>query len=126
MYSLGIRDRLAVSHSLKGAVFGPAQSLHQNTYLVEAEFSTPRLDTHNVVLEMGSASQTVTDVLSQLNDRCLDEMEQFARQNTTTEFLAQWVFEEIRKRLPHGFRGALKITLHETDRLSAGYAALIE
>ena len=41
MYSLTIRDHVMIAHSLRGAVFGPAQGLHGATFVVDVTFSRP-------------------------------------------------------------------------------------
>ena len=44
MFSITVRDHMMVAHSLRGAVFGPAQRLHGATYVVEATFRREELD----------------------------------------------------------------------------------
>ena len=41
MYSICVRDHFMIAHSLDGDVFGPAQSLHGATYVVDVELRRP-------------------------------------------------------------------------------------
>lgn len=121
MYRLGVREHVMIAHSFKGAVFGPAQRLHGATYIVSVEFSRPELDEDGLVVDIGLASEALKATLSPLAYQNLDELPEFAGQNTTTEFLARHVFDQLRARIASGKLGptgagltAMKVTLHES------------
>ena len=44
MFFVTVRDHIMIAHSLKGAVFGPAQRMHGATYVVDAEFRSESID----------------------------------------------------------------------------------
>ena len=88
MFSLTVRDHFMIAHSFRGAVFGPAQALHGATYVVDLEVRRPALDPDGLVVDIGLATQVLREELARLNYRNLDELPEFAGQNTTTEFLA--------------------------------------
>ena len=67
-----------IAHSLKGAVFGPAQNMHGATFVIEAEFFRDGLDLDGIVADIGAASTLLSDVLSGLNFQNLDEHPAFA------------------------------------------------
>ena len=60
MYTLTVRDYLKCAHSLRGEVFGLAQLLHVITYEVDAEFTTPALDEHGIVVDFAAAQRGLT------------------------------------------------------------------
>ncbi|MFP4082946.1 MAG: 6-pyruvoyl trahydropterin synthase family protein [Candidatus Aminicenantes bacterium] len=126
MYSLTVRDHMFIAHSLKGEIFGPAQNLHGTTYIIEAEFKRTHLDEHNMVLDMGLASRILKEVVSGLNYRNLDEMEEFKSDITTTEYLAERIHLQIKKKVVSFFKGLLKVTLHESPEAWASYEAEIK
>lgn len=128
MYSVQVRDHIMVAHSLKGEVFGPAQHLHGATYIVDVEFRSKELDTDGIVVDFGRASQVVHDVLSDLNYRNLDAEPRFDGRNTTTEFLARFVFDRIVEAIERGALGAgarslesVRVTMRESHIASAAY-----
>jgi len=128
MYSLSVRDHMMIAHSLRGAVFGPAQRLHGATYVVDLELRRPELDGDGLVIDIGLASQVLAAVLADLNYRNLDELPALAGQNTTTEFLARHVFERVAERIRSGEMGpgatglkAVRVTLHESHVASASF-----
>ncbi len=128
MYTVCVRDHLMVAHSFRGQVFGPAQRLHGATYIVDLEFRRLELDADGLVVDIGLASTALAEVLSDLNYRNLDELDDFVGHNTTTEFLAREVFDRMSQRIAEGHLGesaraltALRVTLHESHVAWASY-----
>jgi 6-pyruvoyl-tetrahydropterin synthase len=132
MYSVTVRDHVMIAHSFKGDVFGPAQRLHGATYVVDVEMCRPDLDADGIVVDIGRAGETLKRILAVINFRNLDEVAAFAGRNTTTEFLARFVFDEMVQAMDRGDLGPgaqaverMKVTLHESHVASAAYEARI-
>lgn len=105
MFSLTVRDHIMVAHSFTGEVFGPAQKLHGATFVVDATFSRAELDADNIVVDIGLATAELGAVLGDLNYRNLDEVEEFAGINTSTEFLAKVIADRLADRVHNGSLG---------------------
>jgi 6-pyruvoyl-tetrahydropterin synthase len=117
-----------LAHSFRGELFGPAQRLHGATYVVDVEFRRPGLGPEGVVVDIGRASSALSEVLGELTFRNLDDEPAFAGKNTTTEFLANVVFERMKARLKLGELGpgseaivSMRVTLHESHVAWAAY-----
>jgi len=128
MFSVTVRDHVMIAHSFKGEVFGPAQRLHGATYVVDVEFKRQALDADGIVVDIGRAGDTLHRILADLNFRNLDDVPEFAGRNTTTEFLAQVVFNRLvaasrRGDLGPGAREVeqIRVTLHESHVASASF-----
>lgn len=128
MFSVGIRDHVMIAHSFQGELFGPARRLHGATYVVDVELRRPDLDPSGVVVDIARAQAALRAVLSMLNFRNLDELPEFAGQNTTTEFVARFIFERITESAAAGRLGpgsteltSIKVTLHESHVAWASY-----
>ncbi len=128
MFSLTVRDHVMVAHSFRGEVFGPAQRLHGATFVVDATFRRADLDGDGLVVDIGLAAQALAAVLGDLAYRNLDEEQDFAGVNTTTELLARVVAERLAARvragtLGDGARGlaSIAVTLHESHVAWASY-----
>ena len=105
VFSVTIRDHMMVAHSLRGAVFGPAQRLHGATYVVDATFRAEDLDADSIVVDIGRATEELQAVVSALSYRNLDEEPEFAGINTTTEVLARVVADRLAARVQAGAFG---------------------
>ncbi len=125
MFTVKIRDHIMIAHSLPHPFFGPAQHMHGATYVVDAEFKSEKLDAHNVVIDIGLASDILKKALAPLAYKNLDEVEFFKNKLTTTEFLAQHIHSAISEKVKATFNGSLKITLGESHIAWASYEAPI-
>jgi 6-pyruvoyl-tetrahydropterin synthase len=128
VFSVTVRDHMMVAHSLRGAVFGPAQRLHGATFVVDATFRRARLDEVGIVVDIGRASEELRSILGALSYRNLDDDPELAGVNTTTEMLAQLVGDRLAERVRAGALGegardlaAIAVTLHESHVAWAGY-----
>jgi 6-pyruvoyltetrahydropterin/6-carboxytetrahydropterin synthase len=128
MYTVCVRDHVMIAHSFRGELFGPAQRLHGATYVIDVEFRRATLDATGVVVDIGRAADALHAIVSELAYRNLDEVPSFAGQNTTTEFLAQVVFDRMAGRIGKGELGpgssglsTMKVTLHESHVAWASY-----
>jgi 6-pyruvoyl-tetrahydropterin synthase len=122
MYAVEVRDRMMIAHSFKGELFGPAQKLHGATFVVDVAFFRETLTQEGVVVDIGRAHEALAAVLRPLQYRNLDELPQFAGQNTTTEFLTRHVFDAMAQAARSGGLGPgseevdrIRVTLHESD-----------
>ena len=128
MYSITVREHIMIAHSLRGEVFGPAQKLHGATYVVDVEFRRSALDADGIVVDIGRATTALKDVLGALSYRNLDDEPELKGQNTTTEFLARWIFDRLVSAILRGDLGAggrdiesMRVTLHESHVASASF-----
>src|SRR6478735_2743280 len=99
---------MMIAHSLRGEVFGPAQRLHGVTYVVDVTFRRASLDADGIVVDIGRAADVLRAVVAELSYRNLDDEEDLAGINTTTEVLARLV-------------DGLVVTLHESHVAWASY-----
>ena len=128
MFSVGIREHVMIAHSFRGELFGPAQRLHGATYVVDVELRRASLDGSNVVVDIARASEVLRAVLGKLAFANLDEVPEFEGVNTTTEFLARFIFERMAESAGAGALGpggaslaSMKVTLHESHVAWASY-----
>jgi 6-pyruvoyl-tetrahydropterin synthase len=128
MYAVEVRDHIMVAHSLKGAVFGPAQDLHGATFVVDVAFFRETLDGDNIVVDIGRATETLKSILDPLNYRNLDEHPEFEGKLTTTEFLARHIFDAMARAIGEGRLGPnaaglsrMRVTLNESHTARGWY-----
>ena len=128
MFSVTVRDHMMIAHSFRGEVFGPAQRLHGATYVVDATFRRPALDSDNLVVDIGRATEELGAVVGALSYRNLDDEPAFAGLNTSTEALARVVADRLADRVLAGAFGeaakeltGITVTLHESHVAWASY-----
>ncbi len=130
MFAVEVRDHVMIAHAFRGAVFGPAQRLHGATFVVDVAFMADALDANGLVVDIGKATDAVKAVLARLNYRNLDQLADFKNANTTIEFMARYLFEQIAGVARSGSLGrngrelnAMRITIAESHIARAWYEA---
>ncbi|MEQ1650233.1 MAG: 6-carboxytetrahydropterin synthase [Hyphomicrobiaceae bacterium] len=128
MFSVEVRDRIMIGHSLPDPFFGPAQGMHGATFVVDVAFFRNELTKQNVVVDIGAALDVLGETLKPLKYKNLDVVPEFKGKLTTTEFLCKYIFDAISAAAKKGALGAdgkgltkIRVTLHETDLARASY-----
>jgi 6-pyruvoyl-tetrahydropterin synthase len=132
VFAVEVRDHVMVAHSFRGAIFGPARSLHGATFIVDAAVYADKLDANGIVIDIGRAQAVLKDILADVNFRNLDESPEFEGVNTTTEFLAHHVFEKLAVKARDGALGRdgkelarVRVTISESHVARAWYEAAL-
>ena len=126
MYSVKIRDHIMIAHSLHHEGFGVASHLHGATYIIDVTFSSSELNDMNVVIDIGGAAHILKRIVSALNFKNLDDLEEMKGKITTTEFLAHFIHQKVSLDPSLKFKGDLKVDLGESHIAWASYAAHID
>ena len=128
MYSVQVRDRIMIAHSLPDPFFGPAQNMHGATFVVDVAFLREELTAQNVVVDIGAALEVLGKTLRPLAYQNLDALPQFKGILTTTEFLCKYVFDRMAEAAASGALGPdgrtlarIRVKLSETDLARASY-----
>jgi 6-pyruvoyl-tetrahydropterin synthase len=128
MFSVEVRDRIMIGHSLPDPFFGPAQGMHGATFVVDVAFFRHELTKQNVVVDIGAALDVLGETLKPLKYKNLDVVPEFKGKLTTTEFLCKYIFDSISSAAKKGALGAdgkdltkIRVTLHETDLARASF-----
>lgn len=128
MYSVEVRDRIMIAHSLPDPFFGPAQGKHGASFVVDVAFFRETLTARNVVVDIGAALDALSQVLRRLAYQDLDTLPEFEGRLTTTEFLCKYVFDRMAEAARAGALGAeadglarIRVTLHEHDLARASF-----
>ena len=132
MYSVEVRDRIMIAHSLPEPFFGPAQNMHGATFVVDVAFFRETLTKRNVVVDIGAALDVLGRTLKPLAYQNLDALPQFKGILTTTEFLCRYVFDSIVTAARDGALGEdgkslsrIRVTLSETDLARATFEGAV-
>jgi len=132
MFAVEVRDHIMIAHSFKGDLFGPAQKLHGATFVIDVAFFRETLTADGVVIDIGRAHDALKATLAPLNYQNLDEVPQFAGENTTTEFLCKHVFDAMAQAAREGLLGPggegvakIRVAIEESHVARAWYEAAL-
>lgn len=131
MFAVEVRDHIMVSHSLPSPTFGPAQGMHGATFVVDAAFFADELDREGIVVDIGLATEALSETLAPLRYANLDESPEFAGRFSTTEVLSKHIFDGLaaavrQERLKdNGRLIKIRVTLHESHVARAWYEGVL-
>ena len=132
MFAVEVRAHVMIAHSFRGELFGPAQRLHGATFVIDVAFFRSALTKDGVVVDIGRAHDALNETLAPLAYRNLDDVPEFAGQQTTTEFLAHHIFTKMAAaaregRLGPGGEGVekIRVTLHESHVARGWYEGAV-
>ena len=120
MFAVEVRDHIMIAHSFPAEVFGPAQGVHGATFTVDLAFYSETIDLYGMVVDIGLALEALSDVLTPLKYKNLDDVPEFKGKFTTTEFLCQHIFDAMAGRVRQGDLNdegrvkKLRVKLHES------------
>jgi 6-pyruvoyltetrahydropterin/6-carboxytetrahydropterin synthase len=126
MFHLTVRDHVMIAHSLRHPSFGPAQNLHGATYVVELTLWRETLSPESIVIDIGEAADVLSQALSDLNYRNLDEHPDLIGTLTTTEAVARLITERVASSLENRGLSKLDVTLREHPDAWAGYTKTLD
>lgn len=125
MHSIFKDFSFAAAHAIRGHTRG-CQNLHGHNYRVRVHLRARRLDDLGMVLDFADLKSIMEEILGPFDHRVINEVPPFDQRNTTAELLAEYVFDEVGKRLPEnaGRRRRIEVTrveVWENDTACAAY-----
>jgi 6-pyruvoyl-tetrahydropterin synthase len=132
VFAVEVRDHIMIAHSFRGRVRPGAEAARRDLRDRRGVRGGQTLDDNGIVVDIARAHEVLKSVLQPLNYRNLDEVPEFKGQNTTTEFLTQYVFDKLAEAARAGELGrdgrelgAIRVTISESHVARAWYEAAL-
>ncbi|HVF61277.1 MAG TPA: 6-carboxytetrahydropterin synthase QueD [Thermoanaerobaculia bacterium] len=90
--------QFAAAHAIRGHTRG-CENLHGHNYRVRVHVAADQLDELGMVLDFADLKEVVQEVLGPFDHRVINDIPPFDRRNTTAELLAEFVYQEVERRL---------------------------
>ncbi|NQT95054.1 MAG: 6-carboxytetrahydropterin synthase QueD [Candidatus Omnitrophica bacterium] len=103
-YSISVESYFSAAHRLR-EYRGKCEKLHGHNWRVQVNISAQKLDKIGMVCDFKEAKAALSYVISKLDHQELGKLSAFSKQNPTSELIAEYIFNNIRKKL----KRALKI-----------------
>jgi len=122
MYELAITRDFIAQHFLIGGDWGAENTLHSHHYRCEIRVEGHELDRHGYLVDIVELNDAVNDVITNVADRTLNELSEFAGLNPSLEHFARIFWGELVSRTTLGGR-TVTVKLWENERDWAAYRA---
>jgi 6-pyruvoyltetrahydropterin/6-carboxytetrahydropterin synthase len=120
MYELSIETAFASAHQLRGYQ-GKCEALHGHNWKVQVHVTAERLNEIDIALDFHDLKRITNEVVSQLDHVCLNELFPFTERNPSSENIARWIYDSLKKRLAEYEVRLSAVTVWESDTASATY-----
>lgn len=117
-YTLRVRERFEAAHHLT-SYKGSAEPVHGHSWQVEAVLATDRLDAEGMAYDFVEVKGALRGLAARLDHRHVNTVPPFDAVSPTTERIAAWFFEELRRDLPAA--PLVEVTVWEGPDCSATY-----
>lgn len=120
MYEVTIEKTFSAAHALS-EIGGKCESLHGHNFTVEVTVAGPELNGQDLLLDFRVLKEWTEEILDGLDHHFLNEIPPFQGRNPSSENIARFVFDEMKKKLAGASLAVSKVTVRESDTARATY-----
>jgi len=121
MYTIFKDYQLSAAHVIRGHP-GKCRFMHGHNYRVRVHVAARRLDGIGMVVDFADLKRLVHEVLGPFDHHVINEIPPFDQRNTTAELLAEFVHQEVGRRLAEAEGGRVwvrRVEVWENDSACA-------
>ena len=120
MYELTIETSFASAHQLRGYK-GKCEKLHGHNWKVQISVTAERLNEIDLAIDFHELKKIANDIISPLDHSMLNDIFPFTEKNPSSENIAKWIYESLKKRINDDNVRISAVTVWESDTASASY-----
>ncbi len=120
MYELMIETDFSAAHQLRGYK-GKCENLHGHNWKVQVVVSEERVNEIGLVIDFHEFKRIVNEVILTLDHSVLNEIFPFTEINPSSENIAKWLYDTIKKKIANKKISVSSISVWESDTASATY-----
>jgi 6-pyruvoyltetrahydropterin/6-carboxytetrahydropterin synthase len=120
MYELKVVTRFAAAHRLT-MVGTQCENMHGHNWKIEVYLAGDRLDGAGVLMDFGRVKARLREIIGRLDHQFLNELEMFAGRQPSSERIAAYVAEELRKDIDTPGVRVSKVSAWESEDACATY-----
>ena len=119
-YTLKIVTDFASAHTLRDYP-GACSRMHGHNWKVELELESTHLNEIGMAVVFKAMNQATTEICDRLDHRYSNEKEPFTEINPSSENVAKWLFDSIKKKIDDKNVSCSSVTVWESESSSATY-----
>lgn len=120
MYELMIELQFSAAHQLRGYK-GKCENLHGHNWRVQVTVSSDKLNDIGIVIDFHELKAISQEVVSNLDHSFLNEVFPFTEKNPSSENIAKWIYESVKKKIREKECNLSSVTVWENETASATY-----
>jgi len=120
MFTLCVKGSFSAAHKLED-YHGRCEDLHGHNFIVEALFNGERVGTGGMVIDFQILKNHLREVLEKLDHRYINEIPFFSQRASSSEYIAMYVYNELKKTIAHGPVSLKEVRIWESETVWASY-----
>ncbi len=120
MFDLSIETQFSSAHQLRGYK-GKCEALHGHNWRVQVTISSDKLNDIGMVIDFHDLKAVVNEAIAPLDHSFLNDVFPFTEINPSSENMAKWIHESIRKKIHERNCTVSSVTVWENETSSATY-----
>jgi 6-pyruvoyltetrahydropterin/6-carboxytetrahydropterin synthase len=120
MFELMVETTFSAAHQLKG-YRGKCERLHGHNWKVQVHVIAEKLNEIDIAIDFHEMKSLTNEVVSALDHSILNEIFPFTEKNPSSENIAKWVYDSLRKKIQNETIQLSAVTVWESENTSATY-----
>lgn len=120
MYELMIETSFSAAHQLRGYK-GKCEDLHGHNWRVQVIVASDKLNDIGIVIDFHELKSITKEAIATLDHSFLNDIFPFTEINPSSENMAKWIYDTIRKKIQGENYTVSSVTVWENDTASATY-----
>ncbi|MDP2754065.1 MAG: 6-carboxytetrahydropterin synthase QueD [Nitrospirota bacterium] len=120
MFELMVETHFSSAHQLRGYK-GECEKLHGHNYKVQVFVIAERLNEIDIAIDFHELKKLAGEVIAPLDHVFLNEIFPFTEKNPSSENIAKWIYDSLRKKLNNDNIHLSAVTVWESETSSATY-----
>jgi 6-pyruvoyltetrahydropterin/6-carboxytetrahydropterin synthase len=116
-----VHTNFAAAHSLRGYQ-GNCEELHGHNWKVGVQIASETLNHLGMVIDFKVLKKELNKIIQRLDHKHLNNIPPFDSLNPSSENIACYIYQELKKLLPQERIIVAKVTVWESDDSSASYS----
>lgn len=98
MFEISVEGAFSAAHQVKGYP-GDCAAIHGHTYRVRAIARVEKMNNIGMAMDFRRIKKVLNEILYKLDHKNLNELPFFKKRNATAEYVALYIFDEIKKKI---------------------------
>jgi 6-pyruvoyltetrahydropterin/6-carboxytetrahydropterin synthase len=120
MFELMIETHFSSAHQLRGYK-GKCERVHGHNWKVQVYVLAERLNEIDITIDFHDLKKMTDEIVGQLDHSFLNEIFPFTEKNPSSENIAKWIYDSLRKRIDNDDISLSAVTVWESETASATY-----
>jgi len=120
MYELMVETNFSSAHQLRGYK-GECEKLHGHNWKVQVHVIAEKLNELDMAIDFHELKDFVGEVIAPLDHGFLNEIFPFTEKNPSSENIAKWIFDSLKKKVNDNNLRLSAVTVWESEITSATY-----